>query len=77
MKRCFEHICDYKSFYDRVKLDIGENENALLPTDERLYKFRDEPDDLALHAFIPVRKISFNFIIKTGNTSYKPSRHLE
>ncbi len=47
-----EHICDYKSFYDRVKLDIGENENALLPTDERLYKFRDEPDDPSLYTLL-------------------------
>ncbi|MES2277225.1 MAG: glycoside hydrolase family 95 protein [Bacteroidota bacterium] len=43
------HIAAYQHYFNRVKLDLGENELAQLPTPERLKKF-DTDDDQALVA---------------------------
>ena len=41
-----DHVADYKSLFDRVKLDLGYNSEALkLPTDERLMQFAKNPHD--------------------------------
>ncbi|MDB5211243.1 MAG: Alpha-L-fucosidase [Sediminibacterium sp.] len=54
MKRSFAdaekiHVADYRSLFDRVTLDLGENTiTAKLPTDERLKKFTSSPDDHGL-----------------------------
>lgn len=42
------HISDYKDLYDRVKLDIGKGDNADLPTDLRLKKFKLKKSDNSL-----------------------------
>jgi alpha-L-fucosidase 2 len=38
------HITEYKKYFDRVKLDLGSTEAALLPTDKRLENFRSTED---------------------------------
>ena len=50
-----EHIKDYKSFYDRVELDLGISQGQDLPTDERLSVFQKTKDDQALYTLL------FNF----------------
>lgn len=43
------HVADYRSLFDRVKLNLGENDkSSSLPTDERLKKFISSPDDHGL-----------------------------
>lgn len=50
-----EHIADYRKFYDRVELTLGGASGELLPTDERLLRFRDDKSDLSLYTLL------FNF----------------
>lgn len=38
------HIKKYKSYFDRVSLDLGKTEAIQLPTDERLKNFKSKPD---------------------------------
>ncbi len=46
-----DHIEIFKSFFDRVQLDLGSGENSHLPTNDRLSKFYNEPEkDLELAA---------------------------
>ena len=47
------HITDYQSFFDRVKLDLGGAEKATLPTDKRLELVKDggEDNDLVVTYF--------------------------
>jgi alpha-L-fucosidase 2 len=41
-----DHIADYKSLFDRVKFDLGINNEALKqPTDQRLKNFSSQTDD--------------------------------
>jgi len=47
-----DHIEDYRSYFNRVRLDLGENDAALLPTDERLYRFKENPDDPSLYTLL-------------------------
>ena len=49
------HVKDYKEYYDRVSLRIGQEENLLLPTDERLMRFAVDKNDPALYTLL------FNF----------------
>lgn len=49
------HIADYREFYDRVALSLGDEDLPSLPTDQRLDAFADGRDDKAL----PV--LTFNF----------------
>lgn len=46
------HIDDYKSFYDRVKLDLGTAERESVPTDKRLSDFTGNKNDLGLYALL-------------------------
>lgn len=39
-----QHIAKYKSFFDRVNLNLGEDKFASVPTDERVQKFRENKD---------------------------------
>lgn len=47
-----DHIADYKSYYDRVVLELGESEASTLPTDKRLFRFQEQHDDPALYALL-------------------------
>lgn len=49
------HIKDYKSYYDRVSLDLGGEGNTLVPTDERLKNFKSDKSDISLYTLL------FNF----------------
>ncbi len=42
-----EHIADYKEFYDRVKLDLGDGREDI-PTDKRLVAFKKNKEDISL-----------------------------
>ena len=44
------HVKDFRSFFDRVVLDLGRNENAVLPTDERLERYAKGKIDTDLEA---------------------------
>ncbi|MHB1356556.1 MAG: glycoside hydrolase family 95 protein [Anaerolineae bacterium] len=46
------HVADYKSFYDRVSLDLGESPASYLPTDKRLGWFKESPNDPGLYALL-------------------------
>lgn len=46
------HIDDYKSFYDRVKLDLGTAERESIPTDKRLADFTGNKKDVGLYALL-------------------------
>jgi alpha-L-fucosidase 2 len=46
------HIADYGGYYRRVELDLGKNETADLPTDERLRRFFTEKNDPALYTLL-------------------------
>ncbi len=46
------HVSDYRYYFDRVRLDLGENEASCLPTDKRLYRFREIQDDLSLYTLL-------------------------
>lgn len=47
-----KHIIDYKGYYDRVSLDIGRNDASDLPTDKRLYNFKDQQNDPELYTLL-------------------------
>lgn len=42
------HMADYRAMFDRFSLDLGSNGRDTLPTDQRLLKFMDSPDDPSL-----------------------------
>lgn len=46
-----DHIQAYKKYFDRVKLDLGFTDDAKLPTDERIRKFKsgDDPALVSLY----------------------------
>lgn len=46
------HIQDYKSYYNRVSLDLGGESEALIPTDERLKRFEADKSDTALYTVL-------------------------
>ena len=39
------HVADYQKLQGRVRLDLGTNDAAKLPTDERIKKFKKGADD--------------------------------
>lgn len=43
-----KHIADYRKLFDRFSLDLGSNGRDSIPTDKRLLKFMDSPDDPSL-----------------------------
>lgn len=43
-----QHREDYKQLFDRVSFDLGTNENAALPTNERIYRYSNGASDPAL-----------------------------
>jgi len=47
-----DHVADYKNYYDRVDLSVGENDRSGLPTDERLYRFKEDPMDPSLYTLL-------------------------
>lgn len=49
------HISDYRSYYDRVSLDLGGRSDTLIPTDVRLKHFETDKSDTALYTLL------FNF----------------
>lgn len=49
------HISDYRSYYDRVSLDLGSNNKDKIPTDKRLAQFYSDKKDMGLYALL------FNF----------------
>ncbi|NLX93152.1 MAG: glycoside hydrolase family 95 protein [Clostridiales bacterium] len=49
------HIADYKSYYDRVKLNIGSNGKEDIATEQRLKDFTKDKNDLGLYTLL------FNF----------------
>ncbi len=40
-----DHISEHQRLFNRVKLDLGTNKNAYLPTDERLQAFKNGSED--------------------------------
>jgi alpha-L-fucosidase 2 len=46
------HLDDYQPLWQRVALDLGCSEADRLPTDERLRRFQNEPDDPSLYALL-------------------------
>ncbi len=46
-----KHIANYRSYFDRVKLDLGTTSAAALPTDQRLKNFNsvDDPQLVTLY----------------------------
>lgn len=47
-----KHITDYKAYYDKVHLNLGESEASGLPTDKRLYEFSERYNDPALYTLL-------------------------
>jgi alpha-L-fucosidase 2 len=45
-----KHIADYQNLFRRFEISFGKNERENLPTDERLLKFQDSPEDPSLIA---------------------------
>ncbi len=45
-----EHVADYQMLFSRFKLDLPARVHSNLPTDERLLKFKETPDDPAFLA---------------------------
>jgi len=43
-----EHLADYQELFQRFSLDLGSNGRESLPTNKRLQKFADSPDDPSL-----------------------------
>ena len=50
-----EHMADYKSYYDRVSLNLGGNSDIMIPTDERLKNFTGASSEIGLYTLL------FNF----------------
>lgn len=46
------HIADYKSYYNRISLDLGGESNTLAPTDERLKNFKSDKSDISLYTLL-------------------------
>ena len=46
------HVSDYRNYFDRVGLDLGESEAASLPTDKRLYRFSEVQEDPSLYTLL-------------------------
>lgn len=46
------HVSDYRNYFDRVGLDLGESEASSLPTDKRLYRFREVQEDPSLYTLL-------------------------
>lgn len=46
------HVADYKSYYERVSLNLGGEDETLIPTDERLKKFKSDKPDIALYTLL-------------------------
>ncbi len=46
------HVKDYKSFYERVKLELGTNNKENIPTDKRLAEFSGSHDDAGLYGLL-------------------------
>jgi alpha-L-fucosidase 2 len=46
------HLDDYQPLWQRVVLDLGHSEAEHLPTDERLRRFQQVPDDPSLYALL-------------------------
>ena len=46
------HITDYKSYFDRVELDLGSNDKENVPTDKRLISFQKTQKDLGLYTLL-------------------------
>lgn len=44
------HLTDYQSLYNRFHLDLPSKTNSSLPTNERLIRFKEKPDDPSLLA---------------------------
>ncbi|SHI70410.1 glycoside hydrolase family 95 protein [Pseudozobellia thermophila] len=44
------HISDYRSLYDRFKIDLGDNGRSTTTTDRRIYDFWKDPNDPQLVA---------------------------
>lgn len=44
------HVNDYRSFYDRFSIQLGDNGRSQQPTDQRINGFLDDPDDPQLVA---------------------------
>ena len=42
------HVADYRKLFDRFSLDLGSNGRDTIPTDMRLLKFMDAPEDPSL-----------------------------
>jgi len=47
-----EHLADYRTYYNRVKLDIGSSGKDNIPTSERLKRFMEDKDDPGLYTLI-------------------------
>lgn len=45
-----EHVAEYRSYFDRVELELDEKPVSVLPTDQRLLRQREGQDDPALAA---------------------------
>lgn len=50
-----DHIKDYRSFYERVCLDLGTDNKENVPTDKRLAEFLNNKNDMGLYTLL------FNF----------------
>ncbi len=46
------HVSDYRNYFDRVCLDLGESEASSLSTDKRLYRFREVQEDPSLYTLL-------------------------
>lgn len=46
------HVADYRSYYDRVSLDLSDKKETLIPTDERLKRFEEDGSDTALYTLL-------------------------
>jgi alpha-L-fucosidase 2 len=44
------HVSDFKQLFDRFTINLGNNGRDSIPTDQRLLKFKDSPDDPSLIA---------------------------
>lgn len=47
-----EHIADHRSLYGRVGLQLGDEERAMLPTDERIRRFKQGERDNGLFSLL-------------------------
>ncbi len=65
------HVADYRSFYDRVKLDLGSEDAPKLPTDRRLQRYATGEEDKQLE------ELYFNFgrylLISSSRTEEVPA----